>query len=692
MDCQPAVQSANRVPATIPAQSIARGLARWAAPLSVFGINLYICRELFHTAHLAYMNSMQGFWMALARLAGDHWWRGGWWPYWDGGMPFEYTYTPLVPGVTALLAWITGSSLATALHALTGLVWCVTPPALYWMSRRATNAVVPGLLGALAYSLLSPASLLAPDAAWRLGAIRDARQFYVAVVWDELPHLLALALLPLAVIALVEASKTHAWRPRLAATVAMAAMMLASAFGAPLLLLATACLLAAVDRGHRQGLCLAVAASGTLAYLIACPHLSPSMLLRIEDQQAFHDHGWTRESLWAACLVVGGGLLLAAVLRKTRAGWWLRFLVLFTFATTMIVWLHRWLNWRLLPQPGRYKIEMEMAWALLAGYAVWRLAATRPRLVRLAALVALLLAGWPQVVKHRRYAKDTLRNRPPITDTIEYQAALWLNGHLPGQKVFLPGSMAMWLNTFAENPQLSGGNWSTAMSRAQQLAVATILSGEDFGIRDPQVSLLWLKAYGVRAIAVTGPESSEFWKPYRDPKKFEGVLPVLWSQDGTTIYQVPRRSDSLAHAVPRERLVRREPARGDEVDELRPYVEALEDPRSTPVEIRFTNPGAARIRAALPAGHVLSVQVSYHAGWKARTGGRPIPVRRDGLGQIWLQPDCPGPCEIALWYDGGLEVQLCRLASGATLAGLLLFLVTRVRVRRRQNSREHPGP
>ena len=59
-------------------------------------MNAYICRDWF-TTQTAYMNSMHGFWTALARMAEGGWWHARWWPYWDAGIPFEFTYSPLVP-------------------------------------------------------------------------------------------------------------------------------------------------------------------------------------------------------------------------------------------------------------------------------------------------------------------------------------------------------------------------------------------------------------------------------------------------------------------------------------------------------------------------------------------------------------------------------------------------------------------
>ena len=64
----------------------------------------------------------------------------------------------------------------------------------------------------------------------------------------------------------------------------------------------------------------------------------------------------------------------------------------------------------------------------------------------------------------------------------------------------------------------------------------------------------------VGAVAVSGPRSQQYWKPYTHAAKFEGVLPVLWSEDDVTIYRVPVRTESQAHVAPRGVLVTRAPA------------------------------------------------------------------------------------------------------------------------------------
>jgi len=67
---------------------------------SLIWLNAYICREMF-VRYTPRMNSMQGFWIAMSRLAGTGWFHSQWYRYWDCGSPVEFIYAPLVPAMTA---------------------------------------------------------------------------------------------------------------------------------------------------------------------------------------------------------------------------------------------------------------------------------------------------------------------------------------------------------------------------------------------------------------------------------------------------------------------------------------------------------------------------------------------------------------------------------------------------------------
>ncbi len=190
--------------------------------------------------------------------------------------------------------------------------------------------------------------------------------------------------------------------------------------------------------------------------------------------------------------------------------------------------------------------------------------------------------------------------------------------------------------------------------------------------QDARVSLDWMRAYGVGAVCVSGPKSPEFWKRYLHPAKFEGLLPVLWRAEDTTIYQIPLRTASLAHVVPEGAVVRDAPWYGGDVAAIERYDAALDDASLPAAEFRWEGRNRIHIRTTAKAGQVITIQVSYHPGWHAAAGDRAVQIQKDGLGLMWLRPGCDGPCEVDLEYDGGWELRVCRWLSYLALAGLVL--------------------
>jgi hypothetical protein len=244
----------------------------------------------------------------------------------------------------------------------------------------------------------------------------------------------------------------------------------------------------------------------------------------------------------------------------------------------------------------------------------------------------------------------------------------------------LPGSVAQWAASFAPIDQFAGGTWSQEHNPAHQRAVLTIFNGGDTTANDARVSLDWLEAFGVGAIAISGPDSMEYWKPYARPRKFDGVLPVLWNEAGMTIYRIPQRSPSLAHVIPEAALVRRAPASGVEIAAIERYDAALDDASLPLATFQWEGRNRIRIAANSGPGQLISAQVTYHPGWHAESAGRKIAIHRDGLGLMWLES--PGPSEIILDYDGGLELRLCRAITYTAIVILLTVPVV-ILVRRR---------
>jgi hypothetical protein len=184
---------------------------------------------------------------------------------------------------------------------------------------------------------------------------------------------------------------------------------------------------------------------------------------------------------------------------------------------------------------------------------------------------------------------------------------------------------------------------------------------------------VWYKAYGVDAVIVPGENSPEFWLPHDHPHQFDGVFPIIWDERDTTIYAVPRPARTLAHVIPRDAVVSHAPAAASDVAEAKRYIAAVESEAAPSPTFVWLQDSRARIHATLAANQVLSVQVTYHPGWKATAGGRTVPISKDGLGQMILGPP-PGDYDISLVYDGGWESTVCRaLSATILLASFVVF-------------------
>ena len=219
--------------------------------LALLWINAYVCRDMFFGS-TAHMGSMHGFWTALATRAGSSWFHATWWPFWDNGIPFESTYPPLVPALAAAMGALRGVTPADRVSQRHGPV----------LHSGTLHAVPDGVAADARAGIQLPgrAGLFAdlgdadPGAGRRLhvGQILDARRLYVVAVWDDTPHLAALAFLPLAILFLARSLETRRAVYYAGAALCIGLAALASAFGPVMVVLAAACLLF-VLRAARTG-------------------------------------------------------------------------------------------------------------------------------------------------------------------------------------------------------------------------------------------------------------------------------------------------------------------------------------------------------------------------------------------------------------------------------------------------------
>lgn len=646
----------------------------------LLALNVYVCHKLFGVEYLRYMHSIEGAYIAISRYAMENWRDLSWFPLWYAGIPYQNTYPPLLHLLVAAVSKWTGVSPALGYHAVNASLYCLGPVALFWMALQISGLRAHSFLAGLFYSLVSPSAFLISQVRADMGSVLFARRLHTLVYYGDGPFVSALTLVPVAIGCLDTALRRRKPAFYLLAAAAMAAAVLTNWLGGAVLAFAVLAYLLGMAPGLGARIWPATLGLALLAYALASPWLPPSTVSTIKFNAQIIG-GYYQMTWWHlvyAVLLGLGALLLHFLFRRLDTPGYLRMALYFLYFTGLITLLAEWANIFVLPQPHRYHLAMGMAVCLCVGFGFGLLFERAPRNVSKAVVVLVVALSLSQLRTYHRFA-DRWIQPIDIQATTEYKTSAWLDRNMRGKRVMVPGSTSYYFNIFTDTPQLAGGFEQGDPNWQNRVALYVIYTGKNAGPLDGEIAVLWLKAFGVQAVAVGGPNSGEHYKPFVNPGKFAGLLPQIWRDNDDYIYSVPSRSASLAHVVRPEDPVSVAPENGLDVAQIREYVAALEDQTLPEAEMRWTSRHSARIVADLKKEHVVSVQVTYHPGWRAEVNGVRRPVRGDKLGLIVIEPECEGRCTIDLVYDGGIEMKIAKAASLSGLFGCLLWAAFRRR-------------
>ena len=637
---------------------------------------MWIAWRLFFVEYDAATGSLAGIYIGLARGIAHHGLHLDWWPLWYCGMPFQNVYQPGFHLTVAAVSKFLALTPARAYHIVVGWTYCLGPVTLFVLTVRLTRSVGTAAIAGLIYSLTSPASWLSSAVRLDNGGPFRANRLHALVTYADAPQNAGLVLVPLAILALDYVLVRRTTASHLLAVAAICAVPLVNIPASIVLAIAiVAYLLASPAEGTARRVAT-VLTMGSAAYSLIGPMLPPSTI-RTVLSNAWQADAAGIVSAWNTPLLLAAGV--AAILLRYIGGrfaWPLsmRFFLLFAFFTSFIVLPNLWFDLTFLAQPRRFQLAMEMA---IVGAAAtgghWLL--RRWNRVRLTAATLVVLLCALEIPMYRNAARGEIL---PIdmTHRSEYKIAQWLDRNFQGGRAFLLGSSAFWLNAFSDVPQVAGCCMQGLIHRGSAWAHYEVGSDDGAGDRAAEVSLAWLQALGVTLIAVNGPNSTDAYHDYHHVLKFDGVLRERWRDGGDVIYEVPQRG-GLVHVVERNELVQHYPASLIDINALRPYIAAIQNPDRPRMDARWVSPSHATFSAILKPVHFISVQVAYHPGWRAEANGVRAPIHADALGFIAIEPSCAGPCRVSLIFDGGTELLAMRLLQGLTIALIALAAIRR---------------
>lgn len=652
---------------------------------ALFALNTYIASGLFSTQFTREYGSIESSFISYAAYASRNWSDLTWFPLWYGGAPFHNVYQPGLHIAVAALSSLVHLTPQHAYHFITGLTYALGPVTLFWLCASITRQPWYGFAVGMVYSLVAPIAFLSRLNSADVSGPFHPRRFQILVLYGEGPHITAVMLLPVVILCLYRAAVERRAIYFPIACAALASLVLTNWPGTIGLTLAIIAFCIS-ELGEKRVDWFRLGAIGAVAYLLACRWIPPSTVKLVfgDAQQSDATHFHSKHLLYfgAAALF----LWLAHIgLRRSGATAFFRFGVYFTFLTGLITLGNAWFDVKLLPQPNRFQVELEMAIAITACYLVKLLWDRMPPKVRIALGILLLVPVVPLLQSNKEYA-SAWSAPMDMTQTSEYKMAQQFARLRPKDRVFAPGNISLWMNLWTDTPQVSGCCDQSVPDFEHRAGDYVIYTGDGTGDRDAEISLVWLRTYGATAVGVDGPKSTEPYKPFRHPFKFDGLLPVLWRDGDDVIYDIPSRARSLAHVIPRSAIISIAPMNGIDIEKLRAYVMSLEDPELPLAQFQWTSHHSAHVSTVMDSSQVLSLQISHDPGWHATVGGVPKPIFRDKVGQMVVDAGCRGKCEIEMIYDGGGEAHV---VAWAQLMGLLLALAIPIALTRR-NRRSHP--
>ena len=205
----------------------------------------------------------------------------------------------------------------------------------------------------------------------------------------------------------------------------------------------------------------------------------------------------------------------------------------------------------------------------------------------------------------------------------------------------MPATALAWVRANSEKPRVHGPVSAQALARPHREVI-------DRMIQSPgrtRESLLWLRAYAAEYLI------SMDWE------KFHPVLDCVRQEGEWCTYRIPYPNTAQAVLVSRERWQDLKPIRGPlDVEGLEAYLSWAGRPEA--IDLVWHDSVSAEIRADLGPADAILVREFALPGWKAVVqdasgSNKPLEVRQDPVGFIFLDPNKTGPTLLQLAYDPG---------------------------------------
>jgi hypothetical protein len=648
----------------------------WLDSLLAFILAAVLIWPLFKLKYADNWASIEATFIADARFLAENWPHPLWQPLWYTGTRFDYIYPPALRyGTAALVKYYPNMTAARAYHLYTAFFYCLGMAGVYLLARRGSGSRGFALFAAAAVATISPSFLFLTDIRKdALAGWSEPHRLSALVRYGEGPHITAVACIGFT-LAFSMAALASGRRRYVALAAVSAAMTVSNNFyGGTALVFFFPVLVWAYWITHQDKRVFSRAAAiGLLAYGLTAFWLVPAYLRVTYANMRFVSERGNRWSFWVTLV------LLIAYLKITER--WAKgkkelvypvFLAGALAIFTLNVIGNYYLQYRIIGEPLRMVPEFDLVIILLLAelfHRVW-MGGTNPRRIAAVALAVICLAFGARYIKH---AWKPYVPYPDHTQRVEYQITEWLAKNMQDARFFATGSLRFWFNAWFDLAQGGGGSEQGLLNPVVQ-PLAWRIMGEP----NPEDGIAWMNSMGIDAVIVHDKESEEIYHDIQHPKKFDGLLPVVFDDGkGNRVYRNPRRYPGLARVVDTARLNALPiPPEEAPLDHLKQLAALLEQGPDTPTQTKWEGTDRLKIQARVAEGQSVFVQVAHDRPWHAYSNGQPLAVHRSQLNFMRIDAP-PGDHTIDLVFELPMQNIIGRVLTAATLILIILLIAKR---------------
>lgn len=570
--------------------------------------------------------SMMPVAVALARFWENGFFLTGWYPYWYLGVPHRFLGGPVVPATLAVLhKFFPGLTLFDIYFLLIAFFWIFGGVTLYLLVKKLGGKFWTGVLTVIVFIFGPFLPLIFP--------------------FSDGLSLIAFSFLPLILLNYISILKQWSRFRAIIISILIALSLLIDNLILPVILLGLISILLtivsweAVEKQIKRTILVVI-----FSLVLTTVWYSPSYWWHIWFTSSFAGKGVGSVAILVIKLFLSGIPIILAVFSVKKI--WQKKSPLLNFALfwsfifgflTLIRFLSDpdfWQDWT------SYILEIQMGGAILLAIFIGRLLRSEklqifPRSFFLVGVSVLLFLPW--ILAPNKF----LGIRSSIQNSIEYRMGKWLTEHVKtGERVYLSGTTAFWLNSFFNVSQVRGGVDQGATHPFWARASYEIREGQN-----PEIAENWLQALGVSYLVIHPSTSSEYYHDFKYPDKFDNRqnLKKVFSDRDSIIYQV--EGSSLARVVDLVRFKKLKPLKdGADNQNLSAYTSLF----GRQFESQWLGLDKVLLQGRINSGEGVVVALTWDRGWKCKVKNLACRIEKDIMGNILIDPGNSGDMEINL--------------------------------------------